>query len=104
MACWIPSATMLTISTWLMASCMVSSPVRCKAFCADCISVLKFGHVLVAAVRQFQAFRSNLYFLVFWKMRYAISNFCSWVRGRFAILTTSANVSILVKIVSTGSA
>eukprot|EP00957_Ditylum_brightwellii_P107549 8205569-Ditylum_brightwellii.AAC.1 len=87
-----------------MASCMVSSPVHRKAFCAARISVLKFVHVLVAAVHLFQAFRLDLYFLVFWRIRYAISIFCSWVRGRFAILATSANVSILVKIVSTGSA
>eukprot|EP00957_Ditylum_brightwellii_P080476 6121091-Ditylum_brightwellii.AAC.1 len=68
MACWMPSATMLTISTWLMAFCTVSSPMHCKAFCAAHISVLKFGHVLVADVRLFQAFRSDLYFLVFWRM------------------------------------
>eukprot|EP00957_Ditylum_brightwellii_P091351 6954959-Ditylum_brightwellii.AAC.1 len=65
MACWMPSATMLTISTWLIASCTVSSPVWRKAFCAARISVLKFGQVLVATVRLFQAFKSDLYFLVF---------------------------------------
>eukprot|EP00957_Ditylum_brightwellii_P054856 4157763-Ditylum_brightwellii.AAC.1 len=54
MACWMPLATMLTISTWLMASCTVGSPVHCKAFCAACISVLKFGYVLVAVVCLFQ--------------------------------------------------